>query len=521
MTLVAVVLVHHTESFLSTRLSHELRTKEPVQTEYKSEGDFSSKCCRFTAFIPSTLLLLNPSTFMPIFSQRLKILAQPLILTKHRGLHIKMFGQEPPKTRIPIHLDGTTLEGGGQLLRLALSLSSLTQIPIHVTDIRGKRPGKVSGLKPSHLAGVQWLANATAATTEGMEVKSRQLIFRPSGVGVETRENSDEDVHFARNEDEKKGVWEDIFDHGKLVRRQSHIPMSSPGSILLVLQAILPYLLLSNCSNIEGQKAVVPLRVTIEGGTNVSNSPSIEYVSQVLLPLLSLKLKIPPITTKLHKRGWSTGRSDVGSVTFDVVPLPRASVLPTFSFQDSGKLAKVHVSILAPEATARNSIRDKVIAQLLAYDAEVEILFPVDEKSGSEKRFYLLLVAETSNGYRLGRDWLFDERVRGLSTDQVCEKLVSKVMKDLKKLMKHGRCVDEYMQDQIVVFQALAAGKAEVDCGTDREATLHTKTARWVTEQVVGTDFDELGRCQGLGYVVGEDFQKRGGIPLQMKELSI
>ena len=422
-----------------------------------------------------------------------------------------MHGQEPSIVPIPIHLDGTALEGGGQLLRLALSLSSLTQIPIYVTDIRGKRPGKVSGLKASHLAGAKWLADATAAVTDGMEVKSRQLVFRPSSIGAETSINRGQDDLVRR----KGGVWEDVFEDSKLVRRQSHIPMSSPGSILLVLQAILPYLLFSNCSNVEGQKTFIPLRVTIEGGTNVSSSPSIEYVSQVLLPMLSRKLSIPPISITLHKRGWSTGRTEIGSVTFDIEPLPRAFVLPAFSFQDRGELAKVHVSILAPQATARNTIRDKVTAQLLAYSPETEILFPVDEKSGSEKRLYLLLVAETSNGYRLGRDWLFDEKARGLSTEQVCEKLVSKVMKDLKKEMKHGGCVDEYMQDQIVVFQALAAGKAEVDCGVDREATLHTRTARWVAEQVVGAAFDELGRCQGLGYVVGEDFQKRKGMQYQ------
>ena len=247
----------------------------------------------------------------------------------------------------------------------------------------------------------------------------------------------------------------------------------------------------------------------------VSSSPSIEYVSQVLLPMLSQELSITPITTKLHKRGWSTGRSEIGSVAFDIEPLPRAFVLSTFSFKDRGELAKVHVSILAPEYAARTSIREKVIAQLLAYSPEIEILFPVDENSGSEKRLYLLLVAETSNGYRLGRDWLFDEKLRGLSMEQVSEKLVSKVMKDLKKELKHGGWVDEYMQDQLVVFQALAAGKAEVDGGTDREATLHTKTARWVAEQVVGVDFDELGRCRGLGYAVGEDFRKRRETLLQ------
>ena len=70
------------------------------------------------------------------------------------------------------------------------------------------------------------------------------------------------------------------------------------------------------------------------------------------------------------------------------------AIIPTFSFQDRGGLAKIHISILAPDAKTRKTIRDKVIAQFIAYNAGVEILFPVDENSGSEKRIYLLLVAE-------------------------------------------------------------------------------------------------------------------------------
>ena len=423
-----------------------------------------------------------------------------------------MSDQEASINPPPIHLDGTTLEGGGQLLRLALSVSSLTHTPIHVTNIRGKRgpksaPGRHGGLKPAHLAGVQWLARATLAETKGMEAKSKELVFRPSSTAIVATTEEGQDEHSDRQANNQGSwVWKEIRLDDVIVRREAHISMASPGAITLILQAILPYLLFSSSLAANDPRTTVPLRVTIEGGTNVSNSPSIDYVDQVLLPLLTSKLGMPPIRMILHRRGWSTGRIEIGSVTFDISPLKPRSTIPAFNFQGRGQLTKVHVSILAPGEVARRSIREQLIVQLLAYDPEVDILFPVDEDSGGEKRLYVLLVAETSNGYRLGRDW---SHSFGSTVREKAEKIVSTVVEDLKRELKKGGCVDEYMQDQLVVFQALAAGEAEVDGGKGKKATLHTKTARWVAEKVLGVKFDGEGRCKGVGFVVGEDFQGR------------
>ena len=121
----------------------------------------------------------------------------------------------------------------------------------------------------------------------------------------------------------------------------------------------------------------------------------------------------------------------------------------------------------------RGLVRDKVTAQLPAYEPGIEITTPVDENSGNEKRLYLLVVAETLNGFRLGRDWLYDRKLKGSNPEESCETLVSKVVKDLKRELKHGGCVDEYMQDQLIVFQALAVGKLEVDGGKGREPILY------------------------------------------------
>ncbi|KAL8702330.1 MAG: hypothetical protein Q9224_000032 [Gallowayella concinna] len=405
-------------------------------------------------------------------------------------------------------LDGKTLEGGGQLLRLAVSLSALTYLPINIYDIRANRaPRKASqpagGLKAAHLAAVEWLARATQADTEGMVKGSRQLDFRPL-----------QPTHHIPKKQIQPTVWQDIYDGSRLIRRETAIHLDSPGSICLILQAILPYLLFHSpdvMKNAEGATEVdqkvnsVTLRVTINGGTNVSRSPSIEYISQVLIPLLVDKVGIPPIRTQIITRGWSTGRADVGAVQFDLMPFACGSKLAEFHFTDRGEVTRMHVSILAADATARSTLRKKVIERLLATRPDVEILFPVDEDTKNGARLYLLVVAETSNGYRLGRDCLWERK----SNPSMLETVANAVTKDLEGELQRGGCVDEFMQDQLVVFQGLAEGRSVIDSGKDMHATLHTETARWVAEQLLSLKFNKRGSCEGCGFEVGEDFLDR------------
>lgn len=446
-----------------------------------------------------------------------------------------------PGKKAPIHLDGTTLEGGGQLVRVALSLSALTHVPVHITNIRGKRAkkGQAGGLKAAHLAAAQWLAKACEAETQGLEIKSRDLVFKPSirlTTGIiygDQKTKVDESLG--------GGLWKNVYEEDgkngfKLIRRESNILMSTPGSIFLVFQAILPFILFSKPPSPSGSVATTsttaaaaaaagaadygtPVRITIQGGTNNTNSPSLEYIDQVLLPMLSSKVGIPPIDMKLEARGWTHGRPEVGKMRFDITPLRPGSVLPSFSFTNRGEITKIHVSILASPAATRDAIRDKVIATILSKQPDVEILFPVNEDTRDSRRLYLLVVAETSNGYRLGRDWLYDRKLtmttKVSSSSQatttttittirkVVDELVSTVVNDLEKEIAHGGCVDEYLQDQLVVFQALAEGTTSVDYGGKGKnnnykndgkeelvsSSLHTRTVQWVAEEILGVKF--------------------------------
>jgi RNA 3'-terminal phosphate cyclase (ATP) len=394
-----------------------------------------------------------------------------------------------------IEIPGTHLEGGGQLVRVAVSLATLTKTPVHISKIRGNRPAG-GGLKTQHLRAVEWLGEASNALMEGAHKGSKDLVFQPGVIEKSVSVTS------------KKSLNQGAED-GRV--RNIKIDIGSPGSIGLVLQAVLPYILFSAES-----AHPLPVKLAISGGTNVSFSPSYDYMHHVLVPTLS-RTGLPPIGVRLGKRGWTHGGSNIGSIIFTLLPLPLNTTLPAFTFENRGEIQKLSLVILAPGGNGRQQLKEATIRHLDHVFPGVEIDIATNSESGSPKRFYLLVVAHTSNGFRLGRDWLYDRKIK--DPDAVSMQLAERVVGELELEMRHGGCVDEYMQDQLVVFQSLAHGKSVVNrgqhilveeerqeesqVGVIREPSLHTRTARWVAETILGIKFDAEGNCEGRGLMVG------------------
>lgn len=295
----------------------------------------------------------------------------------------------------------------------------------------------------------------------------------------------------------------------ELCNRDMHIRSDSAASTLLVFQSIFPFLLFA------GDGKGTPITLTIQGGTNVSFSLSYEYLDQVLLPALeSFGIHVD---RKLEHRGWSHGVLQAGSIKFQFIPLSPGVALKTPTYPTvHGKLSKIDISIIAP-SHLRNEMRETLLF-------EVDLVFPGTpvsivkmEDSNHRARIYTLLVAHTSSGIRFGRDWLYDRKTKDKEPDQIATEIAQKVVDELDKELRNGGLVDEYLQDQLVIFQALASGRStlmrdvasnsgakQID-HTDKpfgDGSMHTTTARWVTGQVLPRTkwFSNGTVCEGVGW---------------------
>lgn len=415
-----------------------------------------------------------------------------------------------PKIRT---LDGRILEGGGQLLRLSLSLAALTSNPIQITHIRGNRSGG-GGLKAQHLACVNWLARACAAEVKGAEKGNSELVFEPAHA-----EGKSEHV-YAR----KDGYWEAKVDIG------------SAGSTGLALQAVLPFVLFSPPREQDGSLSELPVRLKLSGGTNVSGSPSYEYITQVLLPVLEY-IGLPRMTANLGKRGWSHGGTSIGNFTLEIrarkdLVLPAFALWPVNTAAKPTRPTRIDATFIAPAETHEH-LRAVLEPALQSHfripytEASCNLSLTLED-SKNPKRFYLILVATipVSDGrtYKLGRDWLYNRKVT--SPERTATELAERVAWDLYREWSSGAFADEFLRDQLVVFQALAKGASRVwgglgDNREARQASLHTRTAEWVVNEMLGVSVHDDGYVEGVGFGGKGDVAEEHGLVEKMARLDV
>ncbi|KAK9736812.1 RNA 3prime-terminal phosphate cyclase (RTC), insert domain [Popillia japonica] len=347
-----------------------------------------------------------------------------------------------------VAIDGSLLEGGGQILRMSLIISVLSNTPIRVYNIRAGR--SKPGLMDQHLKGVELVGRICSAKIKGAELGSQEITFIPGQL--------------------RGGSYE------------AHI--KTAGSISLLMQVAIPCLIFAD----------VESKLKLHGGTNAEMAPQIEYVTEVFRPIME-KFGAT-FDFQLNRRGYFPR----GGGEVEVYIKPVSKLTPVEMLQQ-GQITQLYgwsfVAGVVPLGVA-HGMADGAIDELRRYHSNVDIeRYKENTDMADGNCSGILLVAETNTGCVFGGSALGKREERANVTG-------ARAAAEIIKTITNGACVDDHAQDQIIIFMGLADGVSRVKVG---ELTMHTKTAIYITEKLTKAKFNVTrdGHCSIIECYGGQD----------------
>jgi RNA 3'-terminal phosphate cyclase (ATP) len=338
-------------------------------------------------------------------------------------------------------LDGAHGEGGGQILRTALSLSMITTRAFHVVDLRAGR--RNPGLLPQHLSAVRAAAAVTGAVVSGDRLGSAELLFAPQLAP-------------------RAGSY--TVDVAETAGR------GSAGSVTLILQTLLLPLGL-----VEGFS-----RLVLRGGTHVEWSPPFDDVVNAYLP--ALRRMGFRVEAELKHWGWYPMGG--GEVACDVAGVPAPPGKGIFLPQPIEALARGPLRRISGRAVAANlpahipqRMADRAHATLsdlgIAVDIEPQQVNAACAGAGIFlSADYEPLAASFSAYGRLGRP---------------SEAVADAVVASLRQHHDSGATVEQHLADQLLLPLAVARAPSAF---TIAHPTRHLVTNAWTIGQFGVADIE-------------------------------
>jgi RNA 3'-phosphate cyclase len=327
-----------------------------------------------------------------------------------------------------IEIDGSHGEGGGQILRTAVSLSAVTMEPVRVVNIRAGRP--TPGLKNQHVAGIEVTGRLVNANIKGLRVGSTTIEFLPG---------------------ERRG--------GRI-----SYDIGTAGAISLVLQAVLlPAILAPSPSYIE-----------IHGGTDVLWSPPVDYIKHIFD--FMLQKMGPKIEINLHRRGHYPRGG--GRVSCSVEPVDKVH---SIDFVEFGEVKRVRGISHCAKLPAHVAHRQADAAESFLRDKGLEDI-DIERKYWSKKEdphlgagSGIVIWAESDRNLRMGGDSLGKK-------GKPAEKVGREAARQLSDELSTGHAVDSHLCDMLVPYMAVAEGESSIGV---TEVTSHLETNIWVVEKML------------------------------------
>jgi len=236
---------------------------------------------------------------------------------------------ESAKSEEVVEIDGSVHEGGGQMLRNSLALSTIFGKPLIYSNIRANRENP--GINKQLETGISIIQEVCGAEAKGKIVKSKELTYTPHEI--------------------KSGSY----------FGDTH----TAASLTLMLQSLVPILIFVK------QDSTLKLK----GGTTVGMSPPVKYTQLIIQGLL--KRMGVDIDIQIAKEGfypYGGGQADV-----KINPLGDNYIQP-IEIVERGKIQKVYIEIITnwdEEETSNNYLKNmkkeiKKIIRLKQNEDEVD-----------------------------------------------------------------------------------------------------------------------------------------------------
>jgi RNA 3'-terminal phosphate cyclase (ATP) len=325
-------------------------------------------------------------------------------------------------------IDGSYGEGGGQIVRTAVSLSAITRKPVEITNIRGGR--RVPGLRRQHLTAVKALADLFHAKVDNLQIGADWIRFTPS---------------------------QDKFEEGSM-----KIDVQSAGSITMILLTLIPAVSLSRKS----------LSVQVIGGTDTSMSPTADYLRYVVkeaYQAIGIKFQI-----QILRRGYYPKGGGIIIAEIDPCRLPDSTNLLA-TRQVEPMIASVcsqlpkHVGERQISSALLNLEKNGVHCNGYSFSFE----------SSSSPGSSILVYTKSDFGPFIGGDSI---GMRGKRAEEVGAEAAQSFLETYRANVP----VDFFLGDMLVVPLSLMAGSSRYRVG---RVTEHLTTNLHIASQIVGCKY--------------------------------
>ncbi len=327
-----------------------------------------------------------------------------------------------------IEVDGSMMEGGGQILRMALSYGALLGVPTRIYNIRQGRSRP--GLRPQHLKTAETVARMCGGEADGLRIGSPEVALIP----------------------------------GSIPGGNYRVDIGTAGSVTLMLQCLAPIAAFSGA----------PTRLVIRGGTNVRWSPPTPFMDKVIWAALrSMGFRG---SLSVQREGFYPKGGGLVSAEFD----PVEGLAPLFA-HGRGVSAARGVSICG-RLPGHIAERQGRAAEARLGEAGIAADIDVRVESGRESPLspgsVICLWASGSPGVFMGSSSMGE---RGKPAERVGEEAAGALLFEVGS----GAAVDRYTGDNLILWCSLASGESDF---TVSELTPHIETAAELARIFTGAD---------------------------------